>query len=279
MYVFFADDSKQHGFRKGMGDLISFGGYLLEERSIRPLANDVDQILESLKVPLNTEIKWSLPPGNWIREKLSEEERASLYSHVLDTLQSHDATALVAIWDCGRTSLDGDDAFDKCIDFVFERISIHLSRVNAYCLIVADRPGGGKKQEDELIAGFVGRLESGTDYVPPDSVLLNLLTAPSKLIRHLQIADLITSISTAMVAKKYSYAKEPFERIKKMMMMNTSGYIGGTGLKLFPDQLINLYYWILGEDSYIRVSMNTAWPLPLKQYPYHLTENGSDIPF
>ena len=256
MDIFFGDDSKQKSSRKNLGDLVAFGGYLIQDTCIRPLASDVDEVLKSFHVPLDTEIKWSLPHGNWIRDNLPEFDKASLYQCVLEVLNKHNAVAVVAIWDCGRTTLKGIDAFEKCVDFVFERMSIHLAKNDSYCLIIADRPGGGKTQEETFLNTFIERLETGTEYVPPDRVLLNILTTPSKMVRQLQLADLITSISTAMVAKKYKYAKSNFEKIKPLLMKNSYGYIGGTGLKLFPDQLINLYHWIIEEDSYIRIGLS-----------------------
>lgn len=279
MHFFFADDSTQEGYRQGMGSLVAFGGYLLEDSKLQHLSDQVNSAFLNLEIPIETEIKWSLPPGNWIRENLSDDGRASVYREVLQVLGRLGAVVVVAVWDSGRTTLKGDGAFDKCVDFIFERISIKLEKTDSSCLIIADRPGGGKVKEESFLEAFLERVQSGTEYAPPDRVLLNILTTSSKLVRHLQLADLVTSVTTAMVAKKYAYARSAFEQIKPLFLRNARGYVGGTGLKLYPDQLINLYYWVLGEDAYVRVAMNTGWELPMKRYPYHESEDSVGIPF
>lgn len=47
---------------------------------------------------------------------------------------------------------------------------------------------------------YLNRMTIGTDYVKRDRVLLNILTTPSHLVRGLQLADLVTGITTAAVA-------------------------------------------------------------------------------
>ena len=279
MHILFADDSTQDGSRQGMGTLVSFGGFLLEASNLQGLDNRVNSVFSDLNVPIDTEIKWSLPPGNWIRENLEGDKRIEFYREVLQVLADLDAIAVVAVWDCGRTSLQGDDAFNRCVDFIFERVSIELSKLDSDCLVIADRPGGGKKQEEGFLEAFLQRVQTGTEFAPPDRVLLNLLTTPARLVRHLQLADLVTSITTAMVAMKYRYARPAFDQIRPLFMKNSLGYVGGTGLKLFPNQLTNLYHWVLGEDTYVRVGMNSGWGLPMRKFPYHDAEDSDGIPF
>jgi hypothetical protein len=38
-----------------------------------------------------------------------------------------------------------------------------------------------------------------------------------------------------MIAMKFSCARALFEKIKSLLMKNSHGYMGGTGLKLFPN--------------------------------------------
>ena len=112
------------------------------------------------------------------------------------------------------------------------------------------------------------RLESGTEYSVPDWCALNILTTPSKHLRQLQLADLVTGITTAMVAGQERFASPLFPAIREMMLQNFHGYIGGTGLKLFPDDLWNLYRWVLDEPHFMRVGSNTGFSLPIRTLPY-----------
>src|SRR5690606_5775923 len=104
--------------------------------------------------------------------------------------------------------------------------------------------------------------------VGPEQIALNILTTPSHLVKQLQLADLVTSITAAMVSGQDRYAKPLFPIVKSMLIGNHYGYIGGTGLKLFPDSLINLYYWILDEARNVKVSHGAGIALPHSAYAY-----------
>jgi len=98
----------------------------------------------------------------------------------------------------------------------------------------------------------------------PDSFAVNMLSLPSHMTRHLQLADLVVAITTAMLSGQSKYASAYFDLVRPMFLQNTFGYIGGTGVKVYPDSLINLYHWVLGETEFSKASMMSAWPLPVK---------------
>jgi len=55
-----------------------------------------------------------------------------------------------------------------------------------------------------------------------------------------------------------------------MFCKNANDTAGGTGLKLFPDlELCNLFFYVLGEDVFWKVGMNSGWGLPWRQFPYY----------
>jgi hypothetical protein len=275
MEIFFADDSTQKGAREGMGTLVAFGGALFPEAAVRPFALNVESICSEFGIPSGDEVKWSPKKGTWIYENLKGETRTECYRRIITAASELRVRALVIVWDTGRTTLKGDRAFEKCIDFAFERLSVNLSKRAEQAIIVADRPGGGKKQEEGLLGNFVQRVLDGTEYSVPDWCALNILTTPSKLLRQLQVADLITGVTTAMVAGQYKYAEPLFEEIKPMLLRNYYKTVGGTGLKLFPDDLINLYHWILGEDVFWKVGRNAGFRIPDKNGPYYQDEARS----
>ena len=268
MELFFADDSTQKGVRPGMGKLVGFGGALFPDSAVRPFATEVNQVAKDFGIPPDEEIKWSPKRGSWIYDNLKGDDRTDCYRRILQSASGHGARTLVIVWDTGRTTLQGDKALEKCIDFAFERLSVNLSKRNEEALIVADRPGGGRKQEEGMLSKFLERVLLGTEYSVPDWCALNILTTPSKLLRQLQLADVITGITTAMVAGQYKYAYPLFPEVKSMLIMNYYGTIGGTGLKLFPDDLTNLYRWVLEEDTFWKVGQNSGFGLPASRYPY-----------
>jgi hypothetical protein len=143
--------------------------------------------------------------------------------------------------------------------------------------MVADRPGGGKIQEDEFLSYFLKRVKEGTQYVLPNRLLLNVLTTPSDMVRHLQLADLVAGITTAMVAGHETYAGPLFPLVKRLLITNRPGGIAGTGLKIAPDSarddsLVNLYHWVLQERLLHKGGGAMAYRLPTPGLPFE--KNG-----
>ncbi len=219
-------------------------------------------------MPKGEEIKWSPKKGSWLHQNLHGDGRTQCYTEILKSAEEAGCKAIVTAWDCGRTTLQGQQAFQKVLDYTLERIAMYLSKKDSLGVIVADRPGGSHKQDEAFLTEFLERVSAGTEYVKPDHVPINILTTPSHLQRHLQLADLVTAITCAMVAGQSAYAESYFPIIKRMLIANHQGYIGGTGLKVFPADLINLYHWVLGEAHFVTVSRNVGVPLPVKDRPY-----------
>jgi len=272
MEVFFADDSQQSARREGIGKLVAFGGIFLDESTLRPLHASIDEIAASYGIPKGEELKWSPKNNSWIYKNLIGEARKSCYSQVLQKARDLKARAMVVVWDTGRTGHKPEDALEKCMHYAFERIEMHLDDRKSAGIIVADKPGGGKDQEEDLLSEFLERVQSGTEYVVPKNVSLNVLTSPSHLVRQLQLADLVVGITTAMVEGQYDYAQPLFEIIRPMFIQNYYGFSGGAGLKLCPDDLINIYHWVLKEDVYCKVAKSSGISLPKSGAAYETNE-------
>lgn len=268
MHIFFADDSSRKGARGKMGVLVAFGGVVMEDKALRPLSDAVDDICKRFGIPPKTELKWSPHKGNWIRENLTGERRRECYRDVLVAAREHEARAVVVAWDTGRTTLQGKDAFQKCVDYALERVNMHLDNAGHLGLVVTDRPGGGKKDEEAFLDEVLETIENGTAFVDLKRVSLNALTANSHHMRQLQVADLVTGITTAMVAGDTGYAEPLFKEIVPMFIKNSGGLVGGTGLKLVPDDLVNVYHWVLGEKSFMRMGSLSGVALPWWKSPY-----------
>lgn len=249
MEFFFADDTTQKSSPKKMGNTLGFGGIFVPEKSLSNLEEKINAICKSFKIPDGEEIKWSPNKGSWIHKNLQGQERVNCYSEVLQTTVKEGCRALVVILDTSKTTLKGEAAFDEVIKYAIERIERHLKTNKSLGVIVADRPGGGQKQDTQFLAKSLDRIKNGTEYLKADHIPINILTTPSHLQRHLQVADLVTAITCAMVIGNKDYAKQYFPIIKKMLIKGDNGRIGGAGLKVFPDELTNLYHSLLGEQN------------------------------
>src|SRR5262249_48674118 len=154
----------QAGHRAGMGKLVAAGGVMIDEASLRPLANVIDEICRARGVPVGTELKWAPPRGNWLRDNLHGDDRAALFVACLQALRQHCGLFGAVVWDTGRTTLKGQGAFQKAVEWALERFAMQLSGAELGAVIV-DRPGGNTRSEDRMLAAAVTRIEQGTPYV------------------------------------------------------------------------------------------------------------------
>jgi len=136
-------------------------------------------------------------------------------------------------------------------------------------LVITDRAGSRHAEEDKFLRGCLEILQSTTGYVRPDSIALNVVSTPSKFIRLIQAADLVTGCTVAAVGGEERYSPPIMEKLKTLFHREL-GRVGGVGVKIHPDYKYgNLYHWILGDGVFVRSS--TGWPLPRDDYPYYLS--------
>jgi hypothetical protein len=257
-----------------MGQLVALGAAIFDEDQIQPFAQEFRALYDEFAVPHDVELKWSNPQGhNWWGE--SEENKAKqtpMRERVLQLAQAHGVRVIVVIWDEGGgvETAGGDGPEDSVIKFMFERISAQLENAQDRGIIVFDKPGGNHRDEANWLSGRAEMVRLGTEYVRPNAIVTQILTAPSHLHPHLQLADLIAgSVTAAVAGNRYGGALVPF--IKPMTCINSWGHVGGTGLKLYPDKLNNLHHWLLGEDSFTRGSGGVRLPYDGWRYA---TEDG-----
>lgn len=268
MQFFFADDSAQKGARSGMGKIVAFGGVLIAGDQLRTLSQRIDEIAASFGIPAADEIKWSPKKGSWIHSNLQGDRRARCYKEILSAAQAAGCKAVVTTCDFEMRNIKPEWGFERCVTYTLERVSTYLSKSSQQAVIIADRPSGGHKEADQFLEAFVEHLSSDHNHMIEKTFSLNMLTAQSHMTRHLQVADLVVSITTAMVAGQTKWAAEYFDAVKSMFLQNALGYIGGTGLKVYPDKLINLYHWVLGETAFVKAGNGTGLRLPSEKSLY-----------
>jgi len=263
-----ADDAQQkQPSRPGMGPLVAAGGICVPGEAAGKLEREIEALCADYGFPAHEEFKWSPGQNLWMHRDLVEKERQRFFIQVLTLAQDSGARAVVVIEDASCPM--ATDATSPEIDVTrlfLERVDDHLGNRNSDGIVIVARPGGDRTAEDKFLAGCVEALQSGTDYVKPDYIVLNVLSSPFKLIRLLQVADVVTSCSTAAVGGEDCFSPPVFASIKRLLAKK-GDRIGGVGLKLHPYFMYaNLYHWLVG-DTHLWMS-GTAFPLPLACYPY-----------
>lgn len=273
MHIAYVDDSAQKGRRRGQGKLIGLGAAVFAENHVKTFADDFHACFDQFQVPQEIEFKWSPDSrGDWFRANNRTDIIQPLREAILDAAIANETKAFVSVWDTGaQKTMYGYGPEYWVIRFMYERIEMHLSSIKERGLIVFDKPGGGHKDEDAWVSDTRELTDLGTEYVKPDAIVAPMLTAPSHHHPQLQLADLIAGASVgALAGNKYALALMP--RLKELYRRNTWGCIGGLGVKLYPDEVCNLYHWVFGDDIVIR--RNSGVDLPYKQFRRFVEDDG-----
>ena len=277
MRIAYVDDTKQHGKREGMGDLVALGAVIFDEEQVQPFAESFRAAYDALGIPHEIELKWAYPQGNnWFRATDNTALQTPLREAVLKAAAHHQARAIVVAWDLdgGVATAGGEGPEDAVVTFMFERISMQIENSGNRGLIVFDKPGGDHRDEADWLSNRSEMVRVGTQYVKPNAIVTQVLTAPSHLHPHLQLADLVAGSVTAAVAGNW-YGLELVPLVKPMMCTNYWGRISQTGLKLYPDALNNLHHWVFGETECGRGASSVKIPYNHWRYAEHdgLTSN------
>ena len=166
-----------------------------------------------------------------------------------------------------RETATGVSSHDMDVTQLFlERVQNQFySRSNMGIVVIA-RPSGDRRAEDKFLASCLETLQSGTKYVKPDRIILNPLSSPPSFIRLLQVADVVTSCTTATVSGETRFAPPVFSAVKNLLVKE-GGRCGGIGLKIHPDfKYANLYHWLVGDSHFWKGPVGS--PLPLPSLPY-----------
>lgn len=267
MRIAYVDDTKQQGKRVGMGKLVALGAAIFEEEHVQPFAEGFREIHERLGIPHDVELKWAYPQDrSWFRDTGNEHLRTPHREAVLDLALQHEVKAVVVVWDLGGgvATAGGEGPEDAVITFMFERISAQIENSAQRGIIVFDKPGGDHKAEENWLTNRADMVRVGTPYVKPNAIVTQVLTAPSHLHPHIQLADLIAGSTTAAVAgNPYGMALMP--KIKPLLCEGAYG-VAGTGLKLYPDSILNLHHWVHDASHFIR--RGTGYALPREGWRY-----------
>lgn len=275
MQFIFVDDSKQKKpTRPGMGPLNALGGVFVSHDALPGLEREIETLCGSAGFARTDEFKWSPRSGDWMYGNLTNADREAFFLSVVDALAAADVCLNLCAVDESRNPANWDCNPEEDVTRLYiERADRRLKARGQYGVIIADRPGGGRKAEDDFMAHCAKLLEVGTTYVKPERIAMNVLTADSKMVRLLQAADLVTGCTLAYVSGEKKWSPAIFTRLLPLFYTD-SGRRGGVSAKLHPDFVFgNLYHWLFADTHLWKYNMGV--PLPLASRPY---ASSPDLP-
>jgi hypothetical protein len=153
---------------------------------------------------------------------------------MLEAAAARQISTAVVIVDHGKryTSRSKAEVGREILKWLYERISMHLSDRNDIGIVIADKPGGGAKQDSRWLADTLKLTNDGTEYVTPDRIVMPIVTAASHHVPHLQLADLVVAATTAAVAgHPHGLALGPL--LLQLAHKNKWDLAGGAGIVLW----------------------------------------------
>lgn len=249
-----------------MGPLVASGGVCIQADQISSLEKTLNAMCSRCGFPTGEEFKWSPSRRLWMHAHLLSPAREEFFQAVVRTCSDHGARVIAILSDTeSRTPAKYESHRDYVTAMLIERINWFARTQGTTVMVVADRPGGARGEEQHFLSDCLETLQNGTGFVRPDNMCINPVSTDSKFVRLLQAADLVTSCITAYVAGEGRYSPPLFASI--LPLIHRAGRIGGVGIKIHPDfKYVNLYHWLFGDEYFFKGSTGT--PLPMKGFPY-----------
>jgi hypothetical protein len=284
----FIDDSVRTTLavpRAGLGPLHAYGAVIVPEESLVPYAERLSALRTRLGLPPRAEFKWNPDDGplhkNWhaLREARPQMLQDAQELGILAVVVVCATELMPASWGKEKIQLE-------MLKYLYERVSMMLDNAGHSGILIADQPPGDRADEKRWLGQALTLTKNGTQYIAPtpNRIALPVLTARSDHVDLLQLADLVTAATTALIAGS-EHAAPYRDMIKDLLAKNWLDGMGGTGLKLFPDadynphSLRNLFYWVFGEWGFSKVSQFGHKPLPHYEWAYATSDGlGNTLP-
>lgn len=269
------DDSVQKKpSRRGMGRLVAVGGMHIPSASVRALEHGIENLCQRTGFPKGQEFKWSPHRKTWMHKELRGETRTRFFRSALTLVGEAGATAFVVIEDATRKPAMSDSGSPEVdvVRLMLERGQNHLRSIDSEAMVIADHPAGGRPGEERFLAECIRTMREGTTHVVPDRIAL-AVTADSKSVRLIQLADVIVGCSLSFVSGMRDYAPAVFPDHIKPLLCDQMGRRGGVGLKIHPaGRYRNLYHWLLGDTHLGPQKPDVVLPAPGSAY--HLSADA-----
>jgi hypothetical protein len=252
MRLAYIDETKQTGKRAGLGSLLGLGSICFEENHVKAFADDFRAVLDRHSIPHDVEMKWSSSSRtDWFRSNGKQDEVNTIRRELLTCAATHGARVHVVVWDTtAAPDCEGVAPMDKSRVFLVERIIFMLKDFDDQGMLLFDNPGGGRRAEARWLRATLDLTENGSEYVSAERIVGPPVALESQYYPQVQMADMVVGAVTAAVSGS-NYGLELMPFIRPLFYTNRSGTIGAAGLKLFPDHLNNLHYWVNEETDLI----------------------------
>lgn len=268
MYVALVDDSThKKPSRPGvMGTLVGAGAICVPGDVVKDAEAALEAACATFGFPQGEEFKWSPHRKSWMYQNLRDDDRTAFFTQVIAHLHKAGAFGMVVLEDAGRNPANWSlSAEQDVIVLLLERIANRLKERQDTGLLIFDRPGGNRAQEDAFLGSCIDALRTGTAFVQHNEIAL-VVASDSQAIRLLQAADLLTSCITAYVAGERTYSPPVAEALKAILVRSMGRY-GGYGVKIHPDYSFgNLYHWLFGDTDLFKGNVGRPMPIAGRQY-------------
>lgn len=257
--------------RQGMGPLVAVGGLYVPSAAVGRLEREIEDVCAEVGFPPGEEFKWSPGRELWMRDALKAAAREQFFRRVLALAALAQAKAIVVVADTSKRKANRDAASpeEDVVTMFLERAQNHLDGTRTEAMILTDRPSGDRQSEVDFLANCLATIRNGTRYVLPRSLTIAVSTQ-SRLIRLLQLADVVVSSTLAAVAGESRYAPPIFREAVRPILRGG----GGVGLKIHPDgRYANLYHWLLDDPYHLK--RGGGIELPARGFAY---AESPDVP-
>jgi len=250
-----------------MGPLVAAGGIHVPGDEVRNLETALNKLCSTFGLPARAEFKWSPGRELWMHDHMTGDVREEFFVQTMQLAAGKGVRATVVVEDTHHDrATSAGTAEDDVTTLLIERVHSSFRTARTHGILIIDRPSGDRGDENRFLSRCLDTIESGTEYVLPDRIAINAVSTRSELVRLLQLADVVTSCTTAMVAGESRFAPPVFTQVKELLVSHF-GSIGGRGLKIHPDgRYANLYHWLCEDTHFTRDQV--GWPMPLENRPY-----------
>ncbi|WP_169543835.1 hypothetical protein [Sneathiella aquimaris] len=218
--------------------MVAVGGIHVPANHCALLEKKLNSLCLDAGFPNGEAFKWSPSKKLWMYQNLVGGNRTKFILDACDIAKELSVKAVVVAegknWK-PATSERIDHELDAT-KLVAERYERELKRTRKSGAIVVSAPSGGHKQAAELIKTIDNLSSEGTRYVKANHISFCYSTGFER-VRCLQLADIIVSVSLAMITGRKKYSSEVFESIKPMFYSSNTGEILGWGMKIHPSPL------------------------------------------
>ena len=204
----------------------------------------------------------------WFRTQMTGQLRYQFYLELLQLAAEHSVRALFCCMDehiAEKSKKTDHETF--VTKLLLERIEQTLADTEEAFVVFAE-PSGGDTDQRTFLSDCFNSLQSGTSVVQFKRIALTVLTSPFRLLRLLQLADVVASCSMARVCGENTYSPPIFSQILPLIPTQAHDRRGGASFKILPIEYSNLYFTLLG-DKHCTINGATEYrKLPHDDWPY-----------